>query len=162
MSKRSLALLFFCLTSGCPTLPAQLQERGRSDDIRVTVAVNEDGSHTSYEFDQANHKATATNTSPNGKLLSKIRYDLDDAGKFSAGEIFGPDGKLRFKTRYKYDGSGRLSEETHLSKDDVVQNRLVYSYDMIGKQTGYIVYDASGKVIGQTAPSKPNPPSRKR
>ncbi len=162
MSGRLFPLLLVCLTSGSFALRAQLQDRGSEDAIRVTVAVNEDGSRTSYQYDQANHKAVATTTSANGKSMGTIKYVLDDAGRFAAGEIYDADGKLRFKARYKYDGAGRLSEETHLSKDDLVQNRLVYAYDMVGKQTGYTVYDANGNVVGQTTPAKRNPPPRKK
>lgn len=162
MFVRFSALVFFGLTSGCFNLFAQLQDRATDDAIRVTVAVNEDGTHTSYQFDRANRKAIATNTTGAGKLITQTKYDLDDAGRFAAGEIFGADGKLRFKARYKYDANNRLSEETHLNKDDAVINRLVYAYDMVGKQAGYTVYDANGKVIGQTTPKNTSPSPRRK
>ena len=136
-------------------LHAQLQEKANEDAIRVSVSVNQDGSRTTYEFDNANHKAVATTRSADGKSASKIRYDLDEAGRFSAGEVFGTDGKFRFKTQYKYDGVGHLIQETQLTKDDAVQNKIVYSYDSAGKQTGYAVYDGSGRLLGQTTPLSP-------
>jgi len=74
-----------------------------NDSVRVNVTVNADGSRTAYEFDQPNHKATATTTEPDGKPRSKIRYKLDDAGRFASGVVYGPDGKFRFKSRYKYE-----------------------------------------------------------
>jgi len=48
-----------------------------------------------------------------------------------------------------------LQEETHLGKDDAVLSRIVYSYNQAGKQTGYSIFDASGKLIGKTSPSPP-------
>jgi YD repeat-containing protein len=123
----------------------------------VSVTLNEDGSRTVYEFDPINHKATSTTTGRDGKPQGKIRYELDEAGRFGKGRIFGPDGQFLFRTVYKYDGAGRLQEEARFGKDDRPTARLVYSYDAAGKQTGYAVYDGSGKLLGQTsspAPSK--------
>ena len=134
---------------------AQLQSGGSIDPVRVTVSMNEDGSRTAYEFDQASRKAVATTTGANGKLVSKIRYDLDDAGRFAKGQVFGADEKLRFKTLYKYDGSGRLEAETQLTPEDSVKVKLVYSYGPDGKQSGYSVYDGAGKLLGQTTPKRP-------
>jgi hypothetical protein len=70
--------------------------------------MHSDGSRTVYKFDNAQHKAVATTTDPDGKLRETIRYELDDAGRFSSGEISGADGRLRFKSRYKYDDAGNL------------------------------------------------------
>jgi hypothetical protein len=134
---------------------AQLLEDEKKDTIRVTVTINPDGSRTSYEFDGANHKATATTTEPDGKLRGKIRYEIDEAGRFSTGVILGADGKFRFKSLYKYDNAGRLDQETHLNEAGTVINKLVYHYDSAGKSTGYSVYDAAGKLVG--APSSPTP-----
>ena len=88
---------------------ANLQSKLRSDAVRVTVSMHPDGSRTVYKFDNAQHKAVATTTDPDGKLRETIRYELDDAGRFSSGEISGPDGRLRFKSRYKYDDAGHIS-----------------------------------------------------
>src|ERR1700704_5115994 len=83
------------------SLFANSSGQSANDSVRVNVTVNADGSRTAYEFDQPNHKATATTTEPDGKLRSKIRYKLDDAGRFASGVVYGPDGKFRFKSRYK-------------------------------------------------------------
>ena len=130
--------------------------------VRVTVSMNADGSRTVYEFDPLHHKAKATTTDSNGKAVGTIRYTLDDAGRFVSGEIYGPDEQLRFKTIYKYDAAGRLSQETQLSKDDTLEHRLVYAYDKNGRQTGYAVYDASGKLVSQKGPSPTPTPASKR
>ena len=153
----AIGLLTFADTSR-----AQLQDKGADDSVRVTVAQNQDGSRTSYQYDNANHKAVATTTSADGKTLSKINYDLDELGRFKAGEVFDGAGKLRFKTQYKYDANGRLEQETQLTKDDTVQHKLVYSYSDAGKQTGYTVYNAAGKVIGQTTPSVRSAPRKRK
>ena len=137
------------------TARAQLESGGSIEPVRVTVSMNQDGSRTAYEFDQASRKAVATTTGANGKLVSKIRYELDDAGRFATGQVFGADDKLRLKTRYKYDGAGRLAEETQLTPEDSVKLKLVYSYGADGKQSGYSVYDAAGKLLGQTRPKAP-------
>ncbi|MDQ6808966.1 MAG: hypothetical protein M3Z64_06005 [Verrucomicrobiota bacterium] len=125
-------------------------DAGSSAPVRVTVSMNSDGSRTAYEWDTANHKATGTTTDSAGKLREKILYQLDADGRFASGEVFGPKNTFRFTTRYKYEASGRLAEETQLSKDGAVQHRIVYAYDAAGKQTGYSVFDAAGKLIGQT------------
>jgi YD repeat-containing protein len=120
--------------------------------VRVNVTVNPDGTRTTYQFDQAHRQATATTTTPAGKLTTKIKYEIDEAGRFSSGVVFGPDNKFLYKGVYKYTGDGRLDQETHLDKDNALVNRLVYSYDPNGRQTGYVVYDGSGNVIGRTTP----------
>lgn len=133
--------------------PAQIQ----SDAVRVTVSMHPDGSRTVYKFDNAEHKAVATTTDQDGKLRETIRYELDDAGRFSSGEISGPDGRLRFKSRYKYDDAGRMLEETQSAQDGTLLHKIVYSYDGSGKQTGYSVFDASGKLVGGKNAAKARP-----
>jgi hypothetical protein len=141
------------------SVSAQTTEAKQSDGVRVTVSMNTDGSRTVYEFDAINHKAVATTTGPDGKLRGRINYTLDDAGRFSTGEVHGRDGALRFKTIYKYDTFGRIQQETQTDKDDAVLHKLVYNYDDAGKQVGYSVFDASGRLISQT-PSKQERPAR--
>lgn len=150
------------------TAHGQGQNTNFADAKRVTVSQNNDGSRTTYEIDGPSRKEVATTTGEDGKVKSKVLYDLDENGRFAKGEIYGPGDQLRFRTTYKYDASGRLAEETQLTKDGVLRNRLVYSYDALsGKQTGYAVYDAAGKVIGQTSTSgaataPEAPPPKKR
>jgi uncharacterized protein (DUF1684 family) len=134
------------------------------DTIRVTVSMNADGTHTTYEFDSPHHRALATTTSKEGKTVGKIRYLLDDAGRFASGEIYGPDDQLRFKALYKYDSAGKLTEETQLGPDDTVRNKIVYAFDKNGKQIGYTVYDAAGKLIRQTpgVAQRPTPPAKRK
>ncbi len=125
--------------------------------VRVTVSMNADGSRTVYEFDGLRHRATATTSSQEGKLVGRIKYVLDEAGRFASGEVYGPDDRFRFRSTYKYDSAGRLSEETQLGSDDSVRNKIVYVYDKAGKQVGYSVYDAGGKLIRQTPGLGPRP-----
>jgi hypothetical protein len=136
---------------------SQSPEQTGSDAVRVTVSMHPDGSRTVYKFDNAEHKAVATTTDPGGKVRETIRYELDDAGRFSRGEISGPDGRLRFKSRYKYDDSGRLLEENQSAGDGILLHKIVYSYDSSGKQTGYSVFDASGKLVGGSSAPKVRP-----
>jgi hypothetical protein len=129
----------------------QSPEQPRGDAVRVTVSMHPDGSRTVYNFDAAQHKATATTTGQDGKLRETIRYELDDMGRFSSAEISGSDGRLRLKSRYKYDDAGRILEEAQSAADGTLQHKLVYSYDSSGKQTGYSIFDASGKLLGRTS-----------
>lgn len=133
----------------------QSPDAGRTDAVRVTMSMHPDGSRTVYNFDGPQHKAVATTTGQDGKVRETIRYDLDDAGRFSAGEISGPDGRLRFKSRYKYDPAGRLLEEAQLAPDGALLHKIVYNYDSSGKQTGYSVFDASGKLMERTGAAAP-------
>ncbi len=143
---------------------AQLPQPGQSDAVRVMVTMNADGSRTEYKFDDAKHKAVATTTNPDGKLREKIRYELDDAGRWSSGRIFGPDRRFRFKSRYKYDSAGRMEEEIQMNDKDIVLHKIVYSYDQNGKQTGYSIFDANGKLESGTTASTPttSPKSREK
>src|SRR5438876_5182516 len=129
----------------------QSPEQAGSDAVRVTVSMHPDGSRTVYNFDNAQHKAVATTTDVDGKLRQTIRYELDDAGRFSSAEISGPDGRLRLNSRYKYDDAGRILEEAQSAADGTLQHKIVYSYDSSGKQTGYSIFDASGKLLGRTS-----------
>jgi len=143
---------------------SQSPEKNEINAARVTVSMNADGSRTVYQFDDAQHKAIATTTGQDGKLRQTIRYELDDAGRFSGGRIFGADGRLRFKSRYTYDSEGRLQEETQSAENDMVLHKIVYTYDQNGKQTGYSIFDASGKLLGRTTPlvSAPSPSPKLR
>lgn len=123
-----------------------------------------DGSRTVWNYDAPQHKAVATTTDPDGKVRQTIRYDLDNAGRFSSGEVFGPDGRIRLKSRYKYDDAGRMLEETQSAADGTFQHKIAYSYDPSGKQTGYSVFDASGKLVTRTggAAIRPSPSPKPR
>jgi hypothetical protein len=138
---------------------SQSPEEIRSDAVRVTVSMHPDGSRTVYKFDNAQHKAVATTTDPDGKLRETIHYELDEAGRFSSGEISGPDGRFRFKSRYKYDDAGRLLEEAQSTEGGTLLHKIVYMYDASGKQTGYSVFDASGKLVGGNSAAKVRPSS---
>ncbi len=155
----SLALILLAL----PVLRAQLAT-ATPDTVRVTVSMNADGTRTVYEFDATRHRATATTSTQEGKLVGRIKYVLDDEGRFASGEVYGPDDQFRFRTVYKYDTSGRLTQETQMGDDESVRNKIVYAYDKTGKQVGYSVYDAAGKLIRQTPGStpRPSPTSSKR
>lgn len=144
---------------GSGTGLSQSSEQTQSDAVRVRISMHPDGSRTVYKFDNSAHKAVATTTDPDGKLRETIRYELDDAGRFSSGEISGPDGHLRFKSHYKYDDAGHLLEEVQSTKDGVPLHKIVYSYDASGKQTGYSVFDAAGKLVGGKSAAKVRPSS---
>jgi antitoxin component YwqK of YwqJK toxin-antitoxin module len=160
------AIVLSALACGANVAVSQDLEKTEFNAARVTVSMNADGSRTVYQFDDAQHKAIATTTGQDGKLRQTIRYELDDAGRFSSGRISGPDGRIRFKSRYTYDNAGRLQEETQSAEDGSLLHKIVYSYDQNGKQTGYSIFDASGKLLGRitpliTAPSS-SPKSREK
>jgi YD repeat-containing protein len=138
------------------------QPAEQSETVRVTVSMNADGSRTVYKFDEAQHKALATTTGPDGKVREKIRYQLDDAGRYSSGMVFGANGRLRFKSQYKYDSAGRLQEETQSAENDVLLHKIVYDYNQQGKPIGYSIFDASGKLIGRTSALSANPTAKAR
>ena len=142
----------------------QSSEQAPSGAVRVTVTMHPDGSRTVYNFDNAQHKAVATTTSQDGKLRETIHYELDDAGRFASAEISGPDSRVRLKSRYKYDDVGRILEEAQSAPDGTLQHKIVYSYDSSGKQTGYSIFDASGKLLGRTggAVSRASPSAKPR
>jgi len=143
------ALILTGLFASFGTLAAQI-ESPSPDPVRVTVSMNADGTRTTYEFDAPNHRAIATTTGKDGKMVGRIRYKLDDANRFASGEVYGPENQLRFKTLYKYDSNGKLTQETQLGADESVRNKIVYAYDKVGKQIGYTVYDGTGKFLRQT------------
>lgn len=133
------------------------------------MSMHPDGSRTVYNFDNAQHTAVATTTDPDGKVRQTIRYQLDNAGRFSTGELSGPDGRIRLKSRYKYNDAGHILEETQNAVDGTLLHRIVYSYDSSGNQTGYSVFDASGKLVSHTggtatrsSPSPKSPEKTKR
>jgi hypothetical protein len=134
--------------------------------VRVTMSMHPDGSRTVYNFDNAQHTAVATTTDQDGKVRQTIRYQLDNAGRFSTGEVSGPDGRVRLKSRYKYDEAGRILEEAQSAPNGTLLNKIVYGYDSAGKQTGYSVFDASGKLVSRTgataARPSPSPKSREK
>ena len=152
---RFYTVLTVAITTLTTICRGQLLDSAATDTVRVTVSINQDGSRTTYEFDAANHKATATTRSRDGKLIGRIRYVLDPEGRFSRGEVFGPDEKLRFKTLYKYGDAGRLVEESQLGPDDSVRHKIVYTYDQLGKQIGYSVYDAKGNLLNKVGAPTP-------
>jgi hypothetical protein len=140
------ALLFSC---GADVHPTQGQQ-APSDAVRVTMSMHPDGSRTIYNFDNARHTAVATTTDPDGKVRQTIHYRLDDAGRFSTGEVSGADGRIQMKSRYKYDDAAHILEEIQTSASGALLNKIVYSYNASGKQTGYSVVDASGRLVSRT------------
>ena len=146
MKRIRFALACALVSWGAATAPGQTP----ADSVRVTMSMHPDGSRTIYNFDNAQRTAVATTTDPDGKVRQTIRYELDSAGRFSTGEVSGPDGRVRLKSRYKYDDAGRILEEAQSAADGTLLDKIVYSYDSSGKQTGYSVFDASGKLISRT------------
>ena len=140
----------------CGSGPFALAQSG-DDAVRVTVAMNPDGSKTVYQTDGAKRRSTATTAGADGKAQGKIVYKLDGNGRYESGEVFAANGSLRFKTRYRYDAAGHLLEETQLAKDGTVRNRIVYSYDASGHSSGYAVYDGDGRLLGRTTAKKAAP-----
>jgi len=160
-------IVVFCfLVSASEIGFAQAPQSAGSDAVRVTMSMHPDGSRTVYNFDPPQHKAVATTTDADGKLRETTRYELDDAGRFSSAEISGADGRLRLKSRYKYDDAGRILEEAQSAPDGTLQHKIVYNYDSSGKQTGYSVFDASGKLVGgkgaAIAHASPSPKPREK
>src|SRR6188474_878247 len=135
-----------------------------TDAVRVTMSMHPDGSRTVYNFNNPQHTAVATTTDPDGKVRQTIRYQLDNAGRFSTGEVSGPDGRVRLKSRYKYDDAGHILEEAQSAADGALLHRIVYSYDSAGRQSGYSVFDASGKLVSRTggAPVRQSPSPKPR
>jgi hypothetical protein len=162
MSRAPVSILLAIILPSALTAIAQTSAPATDDAVRVTVALNADGSRTVYQFDAANHEATATTTDSDGKLRGKIVYQIGDAGRFTSGVVFGPDEKFLFKSVYKYDAAGRMEQETHLAKDDSVINKILYKYNPAGKQIGYSVFDPTGKLISGTASPTPTAPSKPR
>ncbi len=143
----------FVAISVLPVGSAQSPSPNSNDTIRVRVTVNADGSRTTYRFNDAKHEAVATTTDEEGGARGKVVYQTDDTGRFISGVVFGPDEKFVFKTLYKYGEGGRLEEETHLNKDGGLINKVVYKYDPRGKEVGYAIFDANGKLTASTAPA---------
>ena len=135
-----------------------------TDAVRVTMSMHPDGSRTVYNFDNAQHTAVSTTTDADGKVRQTIRYQLDNAGRFSTGEVSGPDGRVKLKSRYKYDDAGHILEEAQSAANGTPLNKIVYSYDPAGKQTGYSVFDASGKLVSRTGgvAARPSPSPKPR
>ncbi len=140
-----------------------------SDSVRVNMTVNPDGTRTNFTFDTANHKAIAITTDEAGKRMSKTVYRLDPEDRFGTSVTFNADGTLRHKSIYKYNVRGQMEQETQLDRNDAVRAKIVYSYDSSGKQSGYSVFDANGKLLGQTsgagaamAPAPQAPPKKKK
>jgi hypothetical protein len=156
----ALSLIVVALIASDARAQAPAQES--NDSVRVSVTLNQDGSRTTYQFDNANHKATATTTGRDSKPQGKIEYQLDDAGRFGSGRIFGSDGKFQYRSTYKYDAAGHLQEESKFGKDDRLLSKIVYAYDSAGKQSGYAVYDGAGKLLGQTSSPAVAPAAKPR
>jgi hypothetical protein len=55
-------------------------------------------------------------------------------------------------------------EEAQSAADGTLLNKIVYSYDSAGKQTGYSVFDASGKLVSRTGGTiaRPSPSAKPR
>ncbi|MGE5207895.1 MAG: hypothetical protein ACM3KL_01050 [Alphaproteobacteria bacterium] len=167
-SFRPLLALACALPGWCVTVGLSEAQQAPTDAVRVTMSMHPDGSRTVYNFDNAQHTAVATTTDPDGKVRETIHYQLDNAGRFATGEVSGPDGRVRLKSRYKYDDSGHILEEAQSTADGTLLHRIVYSYDSEGKQSGYSVFDASGKLVSRTggapvaARPSPSPKSREK
>ncbi len=129
MSRNSLSLFLAISLPLALPIVAQTPATSSNDAVRVTVSLNADGSRTVYQ--------------------------IGDAGRFVSGIVFGPDGKFLFKSIYKCDAAGRVEQETHLAKDDAVINKIVYKYNSAGKQIGYTVFDAAGKLVSGTSSPAP-------
>ena len=148
--RRAPAIACFLLFSCGASVRLTQGQQAPSDAVRVTMSMHPDGSRTTYNFDNGQRIAVATTTDPDGRVRQTIRYRLDNAGRFSSGEVSGADGRIRLKSSYKYDEGGHILEEIQTAADGTLLNKIVYGYNSSGKQTGYSVFDASGKLVSRT------------
>src|SRR2546423_15426209 len=106
MSQRAVRALFLAgFLAALATLNAQLETA--TQDVRVTVSMNADGTKTTYEFDAPNHRAIATTTGNDGKTVGRNRYTLDEANRLASGEVYGRVDKPRFNILYKEEPAGK-------------------------------------------------------
>ena len=100
-------------------------------------------------------------TGKDGKLREKSLPWMTRA--LATGEVYGADEPFRFRTSIS-----TTPRQAHRGNSDregrSVRNKIVYVYDKEGKQTGYSVYDAAGKLIRRTPGLSPSatPASKRR
>src|SRR5882724_10265568 len=63
------------------------------------------------------------------------------------------------RTVYEFDPPHHKATATTTERDGKLRGKIVYSYDSAGKQTGYSIFDASGKLIDRTSPPTGTPTS---
>jgi hypothetical protein len=109
--------------------------------VRVTVSVNADRSRAVLQIRGCAAQSSRNQHRAGGEdLREEFAMNWMMPG-FSSGPIFGLDGQLRF---------------TSLEKNDALLHKIVYQHDSAGKQTGYAIFDASGKLIERTSASLPS------
>ncbi|HPK57554.1 MAG TPA: RHS repeat-associated core domain-containing protein [Spirochaetota bacterium] len=101
------------------------------------------GTGTSYEYDERNHRLKRLETRNAKSILQTIEYEYDDTGNVTEreSEMLGTDGRMkRAIHEYEYDSSGRLTEGSGkvekttagILRPNIVSYKSKYSYDAIG------------------------------
>ena len=101
------------------------------------------GTGTSYEYDERNHRLKRLETRNAKSILQTIEYEYDDTGNVTEreSEMLGTDGRMkRAVHEYEYDSSGRLTEGSGkvekttagILRPNIVSYKSKYSYDAIG------------------------------
>ena len=101
------------------------------------------GTGTSYEYDERNHRLKRLETRNAKSILQTIEYEYDDTGNVTEreSEMLGTDGRMKHAIHeYEYDSSGRLTEGSGkvekttagILRPNIVSYKSKYSYDAIG------------------------------
>ena len=101
------------------------------------------GTGTSYEYDERNHRLKRLETRNAKSILQTIEYEYDDTGNVTEreSEMLGTDGRMKHAIHeYEYDSSGRLTEGSGkvekttagILRPNIVSYKSKYSYDTIG------------------------------
>ncbi|HPY02101.1 MAG TPA: hypothetical protein PL161_02655, partial [Spirochaetota bacterium] len=101
------------------------------------------GTGTSYEYDERNHRLKRLETRNAKSILQTIEYEYDATGNVTEreSEMLGTDGRMkRAVHEYEYDSSGRLTEGSGkverttggILRPNIVSYKSKYAYDTIG------------------------------
>jgi len=101
------------------------------------------GTGTSCEYDERNHRLKRLETRNAKSILQTIEYEYDDTGNVTEreSEMLGTDGRMKHAVHeYEYDSSGRLTEGSGkvekttagILRPNIVSYKSKYSYDAIG------------------------------
>ena len=101
------------------------------------------GTGTSYEYDERNHRLKRLETRNAKSILQTIEYEYDATGNVTEreSEMLGTDGRMkRAVHEYEYDSSGRLTEGSGkvermtggILRPNIVSYKSKYNYDTIG------------------------------
>ncbi len=109
----------------------------------------EDGSRTTYLYDDARNQVRTTDYDPDGNITCDIHYESNELGDVIGWKVYNHQGVVIRRFEVNYYAPGLESEHREYGEDGNLIRRELYFYDSENRKTEEHYYDSQGVLRGK-------------